>query len=304
MMDQSSARQISNHTIPSSDDAAIDIVCDRDLFDQIARLFDTVPGTDNTPDVRFTRKDDGSIVSEIEHALEQAIGPMLERLTPWAGIVGEEGYRYTPDSPYCWYIDPIDGTISFRAGMDSFSLVLTLIRDDVPLAMMAYFPRRSQMMFTAFKGRGAFCNQRRLCLQPVEFSKHPVIAVSDDYTALLAGHDRQELLEYMRATFRDVATSDEGCVVRTITDMFAYCAVAQGHVAANFELAAASWDAAPGTLLIKEAGGEALFIPVDHAVEDLAGTNIVGAPGVIDWLSARLPKLAEWRSKMETGRTA
>ena len=65
----------------------------------------------------------------IEHVLRTAI---LERF-PDHGIVAEEEGDHTSESPYTWYVDPIDGTRSFMMGSPLWGTLIGVTHHEVPL---------------------------------------------------------------------------------------------------------------------------------------------------------------------------
>mgnify|MGYP001332641193 CR=1 FL=1 len=66
------------------------------------------------------------IVTEADLAVEAAMRAVLRRLTPEAGVRGEELGDEGPDGPWRWVIDPIDGTIAFASGRPLFCTLLAL----------------------------------------------------------------------------------------------------------------------------------------------------------------------------------
>lgn len=65
----------------------------------------------------------------IEHVLRTAI---LERY-PEHGIIAEEEGERVSDSPYTWYVDPIDGTRSFMMGSPLWGTLIGVTHHQVPL---------------------------------------------------------------------------------------------------------------------------------------------------------------------------
>lgn len=58
-------------------------------------------------------KTDGSVVTEIDKAIEAELIAYVRAQFPDDSIVGEEGGSHTGTSEYTWHIDPIDGTDNF-----------------------------------------------------------------------------------------------------------------------------------------------------------------------------------------------
>lgn len=59
------------------------------------------------------QKADGSVVTQIDTDIEEALVAFIRREFPDDSIVGEEGEGYIGTSDFVWHIDPIDGTDNF-----------------------------------------------------------------------------------------------------------------------------------------------------------------------------------------------
>lgn len=223
--------------------------------------------------ISFETKEDGSLVSNLEKRIEEIVGSFLQRETPWAGFQGEEGFTYDAlenKDDYKWYLDPIDGTASFRNGLDVFAFTLTLVHKGKALATIIDFPRLNKT-YTAYAGKGAQLNGNTISLKNAIKSEKGIFAMSDDYTFSMT--KREKLLDELRRL---------PFITRTITDIYGYCMVAEGKCAAKFDAAGALWDLWPAHLLITEAGGKCLFFSVENPTEDLAGSMLAGSEDVIE----------------------
>lgn len=216
----------------------------------------------------FLSKADGSLVSNFEQCVEVEIGNLLRELTSDTAILGEEGFNYSPTalSNTRWLIDPIDGTISFHNRLDTYAFCLTLLHEDKPIACLIYFPQL-QKVFSAFHENGAFLNGVRLGVETREIPKKQIIAVSDDYTFLLA--KRSDVLNRLR---------DSNHIVRNYTDIHGHTLVAEGKCCMKFDAACATWDRYPAELLAREAGLRTFFVPTNAHTEDFAGSLVVCHP--------------------------
>ncbi len=77
-------------------------------------------------------KADGSPVTAIDRAVEQALREILAREVPGHGVLGEEFGPEGLDREYVWVLDPIDGTKQFAAGLPGFGVLIALCRNAVP----------------------------------------------------------------------------------------------------------------------------------------------------------------------------
>ncbi|GAA4475358.1 histidinol-phosphatase [Phytohabitans houttuyneae] len=104
--------------------------------------------------IRRERKQDGSIVTEADRAVEAAIRQTLAAARPRDAVLGEEeGQR--GDSGRRWIIDPIDGTAMFAEGDDRWSVLLALEVDGQIVAGVAAVPAQRRIWW-AERAAGAF----------------------------------------------------------------------------------------------------------------------------------------------------
>ena len=108
-------------------------------------------------------KRDGTLVTDADLAIEDALGREIARLFPADGLAGEERPVAVPRTAarYAWILDPIDGTNNFARGMPGFAVSVGVLRDGVPFAGAVYDPV-SRWLFTGCAGRGAWLNDRPL----------------------------------------------------------------------------------------------------------------------------------------------
>ncbi len=248
---------------------------DKEVLNHCSQIFhDILKKLHLEGDIGFAIKHDGSLVSTLELEIEKSVGAFLLEATPWAGFQGEEGVSFESQvegSGYKWYLDPIDGTISFKNGIETFAFVLTLVNHDEAVAAIIEFPRLGKT-YKAYQNRGATVNDQPISVKKHDAS-HAVFAVSDRYTFDMT--NRQHILDALHKT---------PFITRTYTDIFGYSLVAEGKCAGKFDAAGAMWDLWPGYLLIKEAGGDCLFFPVEDPTEDLAGSMLVGSYETVQYV--------------------
>lgn len=78
-------------------------------------------------------KSDESPVTIADRKAEQILREALAKATPDFGIIGEEFPSHHSGARYVWVIDPIDGTRAFLTGRTSFTTLLGLLEDGVPV---------------------------------------------------------------------------------------------------------------------------------------------------------------------------
>lgn len=83
--------------------------------------------------IGIDRKRDRSPVTAADRAAEQAMRALLAERFPDHGVIGEEFGPERETSALQWVLDPIDGTKSFITGRPSFTTLIGLLREGVPV---------------------------------------------------------------------------------------------------------------------------------------------------------------------------
>jgi len=123
-------------------------------------------------------KADGTLITDADVAIQEALGSEIARLFPTDGLVGEEGPigDSSRQARYAWILDPIDGTNNFVRGMPGFAVSVGVLRDRMPFAGGVYDPV-ARWLFTACAGRGAWLNDRPLRVRVEPGPGGPVFSV-------------------------------------------------------------------------------------------------------------------------------
>ena len=80
-------------------------------------------------DIGFETKGDESPWTEADLAANEVITKKLVSMTPEIPIVSEEGNVGDPmKSPFCWLVDPLDGTKEFIKKNGMFTVNIALMR--------------------------------------------------------------------------------------------------------------------------------------------------------------------------------
>ena len=99
-------------------------------------------------------KADGSIVTEVDEAVEDELRELLARERPADAILGEERGA-SGSGERRWIIDAIDGTLSFAAGETGWGTLIALEAGGDVVVGVCDDPARDRRSW-AVKGRGAF----------------------------------------------------------------------------------------------------------------------------------------------------
>jgi myo-inositol-1(or 4)-monophosphatase len=185
-------------------------------------------------------KKDGSIVTEGDLAVNEAMAQVLRQGRPDYGWLSEEG----PDDDSrlakqrCWILDPIDGTNTFARGHDGWCIGLALVEDGEVLACGVSMPVLGHF-YSATRGQGAMRNG--LGLQAGTGA-----ALQD---ARLAGNaSALKRLSGTGGLHMDVGGTPQIARLSKLAAAEFDVVVSFGHKH--------DWDIAPGALLVTEAGGK------------------------------------------------
>ena len=94
-------------------------------------------------------------VSYVDKESEVRIVKALSALLPEAGFITEEGSATYQDEPYCWVVDPLDGTTNYIHDNAPYCVSIALRDKDSLLLGVVYDPCRDEC-FYAWKGGKAF----------------------------------------------------------------------------------------------------------------------------------------------------
>ncbi len=208
------------------------------------------------------------LVTDADLASEKAVRSVIEAHYPEHGVLGEEAP--TPaalERPYCWVVDPLDGTVNYAHGNPCYGVSVAVASGGRLLAGVVYDPEREEC-FTAASGEGARLNGAPMAVSRVKALDEALVAVSFPTVVTENAPD-------VRA-FMNVAPVCQA-VRRTGSAALNLAYVACGRFDAHWAHEIHPWDSAAGVLLVQEAGGVATGgdgRPYDVAAGDyLAAAN-------------------------------
>ncbi|MBN1679416.1 MAG: inositol monophosphatase [Anaerolineae bacterium] len=190
------------------------------------------------------------LVTEADQQSEAYIVDALKKAFPGHGINGEEGGGYGPESgnsPFQWWIDPLDGTTNFAHRYPVFSVSISLSDPDLnPILGVVYDPVHGEM-FKAIRGHGATLNGRRLHVSTVNDLGQALVITGFPY-------DRWTNPDNNVAEFGHFVRRTQG-VRRVGSAALDLCYVAAGRCDVYWEHGPNPWDVLAGILCVLEAGG-------------------------------------------------
>ena len=200
-------------------------------------------------EVEFKEKGQQSPVTEADRRSEEALRETLRRAFPDHGIVGEEAEDVVnPGAEYVWFLDPLDGTTNFTAGLPAFGISMGLCFRGVPVVGVVAVPWEGPhgTIFRAHQGGGAYCNDVPMQVAAADIPAGTQLASMPFWALWQYRVQRQARLQQM-----NIRASG------SIAYELVYAA--RGTFQLSIISGARLWDMVAGVVLIQEAGGTVLF---------------------------------------------
>jgi myo-inositol-1(or 4)-monophosphatase len=218
-------------------------------------------------------------VTVVDTETERLLRARLAELRPGEHILGEEEGGSTGGADgLTWVLDPIDGTVNFVYGIETYAVSVAVQRDGASLAgAVANVPTGA--VYSAALGHGASV-QRAGVTTPLAVGSAVELSMSLVGTGFSYAPEQRiqqaEILTRLLPVVRDVRRMGS-CAL----DL---CMVAAGRLDAYYEDGVHVWDWAAGALIAAEAGAILRLPPADGG----AGLIVAAAPGVADALADAL----------------
>jgi len=196
-------------------------------------------------------KDDGSLVTEADIAMQNAVRQELAKTSPEYVLLGEEmsdqeqrAIMSRPDATF-WCLDPLDGTTNYAVGVAFFAVSLALIVNRQVVMGAIYDPIRDEF-FYARRGAGAYLNNVRLSAISARSS-----------VPLKQGVGIVDFKRLSPKLATQLATQPPFASQRSFGSValdWCWLAAGRGHVYVHGKQKI--WDFAAGWLILDEAGGK------------------------------------------------
>ena len=260
-----------------------------DLLDRVEGLIREVAQTIVLPRWRHLgtgevhEKSPGDLVTIADQESERALTAGLTALLPGSIVVGEEAVaadksilQRVGNDGAVWIVDPVDGTNNFAAGKTPFAVMVALLHGGEPVASWI-LDVVSDRMVRAEAGSGAYADGVRLTTR----TDAPAAA------ALTGSVSHNQIPEELR---EEVAANSAK-----------FAGVTAGHHCAGYEYPAVAldeqqfavfwrilpWDHAPGSLIVREAGGTVLRLDGSAYQPAEEGPGLLVAPNEEIWHAVR-----------------
>lgn len=190
------------------------------------------------------------LVTEVDLLAEKNAKNVIESFFPNHRIHGEELGSDNKNSEYCWFIDPIDGTVNYSQGIPICAVSVGLKYKDQIIAGSIFNPFSNELYF-ASKGEGAFLNGKKITTsKKTSFSEGLyVVAFSSEINSL-------KNKEY--EIFGNINNSTRG-VLRLGSAALALAFLSSGRIDGFWGKNLKIWDIAAGIIIAKESGCKILY---------------------------------------------
>lgn len=199
--------------------------------------------------VEFKEKGEQAPVTEADRRSEELLRAAITRAFPDHGIVGEESEEVVhAGADYLWFLDPLDGTTNFTAGLPAFAISIGLCFRGVPVLGVVAIPWEGPngTVFRARQGAGAYCNDVVMQVAAADVPAGTRL-MSMPFWALWQYRVRR------RSGIRGSNIRASGSIAYELVY------AARGAFQLSVISGARLWDMMAGAVLIQEAGGTVLF---------------------------------------------
>ncbi len=188
-------------------------------------------------------KTDDSPVTLADQASERAIVGHIRSAFPTHSLLTEESGSLEGDPDFCWIVDPLDGTKGFIRGATFWGPLVALAHRGDIVAGTMYLPALPVCYWAAL-GRGAYRDGEKLQVSKVDTWSSATLSVGEMGPLMRSPHQAGIL--------RLIDSADS---TRCYGDGAGLAMVLDGLADAWVEGGVQTWDLAPSSILIREAGG-------------------------------------------------
>ena len=216
----------------------------------------------SSADLGVQTKHDESLVTQADLAIERRLRQLVTEADPMASIVGEEAGVTAGEDTRKWFLDPIDGTISFVRGVPLFSTLIALHDEHGPAVGVISLPALNEVIAA---GRGLGCSfNGNACSVSAQ-------STTEDSLITTWGYELwpPALLGYLQ---------DAKAQLQGWGDGYGWALVATGRADAVIDFDMKPWDLAPMGVILSEAGGR--FTAFD-GTDDISKGSGLGTNGFL-----------------------
>lgn len=216
------------------------------------------------------------LVTIADREAELWLSPCLEQLVAGSRVIGEEAAAADPallshlhDDTPLWTVDPVDGTGNFAAGRETFGLMIALVEQGETRRAWIYLPVEQELA-VAEQGGGALWVHASGAhrLEAGRPAAAPASQHASFYTRFMPEDWKKGIETY---------AANVGSTSAFLCSAVDYTNVARGRHDFITYHRMLPWDHAPGSLILREAGGVVRNLETgeDYAPRTLEGPHLV-----------------------------
>lgn len=226
---------------------------------------------------RVVEKHAHDYVSYVDKESEVRLVKALSDLLPEAGFITEEGSATYQDEPYCWVIDPLDGTTNYIHDEAPYCVCIALRSHKELLIGVVYEVCRDEC-FYAWKGGKAYMNNEEIRVSDVRDVKDAFVITELPYNHRQYKQTALHLIDQLYGVVGGIRMNGSAAA--------AICYVAAGRFDAWAEAFIGKWDYSAAALIVLEADGRVTdFYGDNHFIE---GHHIIATNGYLHPLFQKL----------------
>ncbi|MDX1577886.1 MAG: histidinol-phosphatase [Gemmatimonadota bacterium] len=224
-------------------------------------------------DLVVEAKDDESPVTAADRYAESLLRDRIRDRFPDHGIVGEEFGTENEDAEFVWILDPIDGTISFIAGVPLFGTLIGLLHGGDPILGVIHQPISGELVIGT--ASGTTLDGRSVRVRDVDSLRKATLLTSDP-----------DDIEDHKDWGRFHALRRRAGLFRGWGDCYGYLLVATGRADIMIDPVLSPWDLLPLIPVVRGAGGVITTWEGDDPVD--GDSAVAAAPALHDEVLAIL----------------
>ncbi|MFH1384840.1 MAG: inositol monophosphatase family protein [Candidatus Omnitrophota bacterium] len=201
---------------------------------------------------RVHYKGEIDLLTVTDKQVEKRVTHLVKKSFPTHEVLAEEASE-KKDTALCipaeykWIIDPLDGTTNFYHSFPHVCTSIAIERNCTVIMGGVYDPLRDELFF-AERGKGAFCNKKRLRVSGMTKLNTSLLATGFPY-------DRRKHADFYLSFLKAFMMHCHG-IRRVGAAALDFCYVACGRLDGFWEFKLHPWDVAAGALIVEEAGGQ------------------------------------------------
>ncbi|WP_196139295.1 3'(2'),5'-bisphosphate nucleotidase CysQ [Aliikangiella sp. G2MR2-5] len=197
-------------------------------------------------------KQDNTPLTRADLASHHIIIEQLNKLYPSIPCLSEEGkeiqIKHRKDWPYCFIIDPLDGTKEFIDKNGEFSVNIALVKKNKPILGVIYAPVKDVLYFAA-EDVGAFKRSPEQESLPIRARQLEQSKRGAQCTVLMSRRSSQKVIE-------NICRQLDEYEIKMCGSALKMCLIAEGVADLYPKLGpTCEWDTAAAQVILEQAGG-------------------------------------------------